>query len=83
MTIKTITHRGIDYPYREVFVVNEDGTKFHTLIGVESMLWNLDYEGEDWDLDQKFFYYVEDEVIKLPIKELEKYVDLEERKLTE
>ena len=63
-TITPIPFKGKQYPTRTLTV----GT--YVLIGTESLSEAMDWEGEDYDLAQKFYFYVEEDKIDLPAEDL-------------
>lgn len=76
--LDSIEYNGKEYPCRDVYIDKEVGT---INVSVESLSAALN-PNDDWDsvdheagyIDSKVYFYVPDEMITKPIKELTKYV---------
>ncbi len=76
--LDTIEYKGNEYPCRDVYIDEESGT---VNISVDSLSKALN-PNDNWDeveeeaeyIDSKIFFYVPDEMINNPIKELRDYI---------
>ena len=74
--VYTEIYKGKEYKFRSIQLIDEDNNEYSYKIATTKLQNDIDYEGEDFFIDQTIYYYVEEDEIDLPINELEKKIDL-------